>query len=231
MFHYFYKMSAASHTHTLSEENYLKVIYHLGKEAGMKISPTAIAEALNNNPASVVDMLKKLVDKKLIQYEKSKGVRLTDKGKKIALLIIRKHRLWEVFLLEKLEYSWDEVHEIAEQLEHIHNPQLADRLDKFLGFPQYDPHGDPIPSASGEMADIYKTILSEVAEGKSCKVVGVKDTGSSFLQYLKKLDIGIGTKITLVEKIPFDNSVIVSIKNGPNTTVSKIFADSLLVHE
>jgi DtxR family Mn-dependent transcriptional regulator len=224
-------MSTGSHIQTLSEENYLKVIYHLGKDSKVKISPTAIAEALNNNPASVVDMLKKLVDKRLIQYEKSKGVRLTEKGKKIALLIIRKHRLWEVFLLEKLEYSWDEVHEIAEQLEHIHHSQLADRLDKFLGFPQYDPHGDPIPSASGEMADIYKTILSEVGEGKTCQVVGVKDTSSSFLQYLKKLEIGIGTKITLIEKIPFDNSVVVSIKNGPNTTVSKIFSDSLLVHE
>ena len=216
---------------TLSEENYLKVIYHLGKDAKLKISPTAISEALSNNPASVVDMLKKLVDKKLIQYEKTKGVKLTEKGKKIALLIIRKHRLWEVFLLEKLEYSWDEVHEIAEQLEHIHNPQLADRLDKFLGFPQFDPHGDPIPKANGEMAEIYRSILSEVAEGSTCQVVGVKDTSSSFLQYLKKLDIGIGTKITLIEKITFDNSAIISIKGGPNTTVSKIFADNLLVHD
>ena len=141
------------------------------------------------------------------------------------------HRLWEVFLLEKLEYSWDEIHEIAEQLEHIQDPLLADRLDKFLGFPQYDPHGDPIPTASGEMADIYKTILSEVKEGNTCHVVGVKDTSSSFLQYLKKLDIGIGTKLSLDEKIPFDGSVIISIKNGPKTTVSKIFADNLLVHE
>ncbi len=226
-------MTAISHPHsqTNSEENYLKVIYHLGNEGKTKISPTAISEALNNNPASVVDMLKKLVDKKLIQYEKSKGVKLTAKGMKIALLIVRKHRLWEVFLLEKLEYSWDEVHEIAEQLEHIQHAQLADRLDKFLGFPQYDPHGDPIPSASGEMAVIHKTILSEVAAGKACQVVGVKDTSSSFLQYLKKLDIGIGTKITLVEKIAFDGSVIISIKNGAKTTVSKIFADNLLVHD
>ena len=222
-------MSTAGHT--LSEENYLKVIYHLGKDPKLKISPTAIAEALSNNPASVVDMLKKLVDKKLIQYEKSKGVKLTEKGRKIALNIVRKHRLWEVFLLEKLEYSWDEVHEIAEQLEHIQNAQLADRLDKFLGFPLYDPHGDPIPKANGEMAEVYKTILSEVAEGNTCQVVGVKDTSTSFLQYLKKLEIGIGTNITLVEKIPFDNSVIISIKGGSNTTVSKIFADSLLVHD
>ena len=224
-------MSTISHAQTNSEENYLKVIYHLGNEGKTKISPTAIAEALNNNPASVVDMLKKLVDKKLIQYEKSKGVKLTAKGMKIAILIVRRHRLWEVFLLEKLEYSWDEVHEIAEQLEHIQHPLLADRLDKFLGFPQYDPHGDPIPSASGQMADIHKTILSEVTDGKTCQVVGVKDTSSSFLQYLKKLDIGIGTKITLVEKISFDGSVIISIKNGSKTTVSKMFADNLLVHD
>ena len=217
------------HLHTNSEENYLKVIYHLGKEGKIKISPTAISEALNNNPASVVDMLKKLVDKELIQYEKSQGVKLTDKGKKIALAIVRRHRLWEVFLLEKLEYSWDEVHEVAEQLEHIHHPQLADRLDKFLGFPQYDPHGDPIPKANGEVVETYRTILSEVANGISCQVVGVKDTSSSFLQYLKKLDIGIGTTIKLIEKISFDNSMIISINGESQTAVSKIFADNLLV--
>ena len=134
-------------------------------------------------------------------------------------------------IAEELREAGMSIRQIAEQLEHIQDPLLADRLDKFLGFPQYDPHGDPIPQANGEMADIYKTILSEVTEGKTCQVVGVKDTSSSFLQYLKKLDIGIGTKISLEEKIPFDGSVIISIKNGPKTTVSKIFADNLLVHE
>ena len=125
---------------TLSEENYLKIIYHLDKQGLKKITPTAIAEALNNNPASVVDMIKKLVEKKLLQYEKTKGVKLTEKGKDIAVLIVRKHRLWEVFLLEKLGYGWEEVHDIAEQLEHIQHAELADRLDKFLGLPKYDPH-------------------------------------------------------------------------------------------
>src|ERR1051325_7291086 len=128
---------------TLSEENYLKVIYHLEKQGLKKITPTAISESLNNNPASVVDMIKKLVDKKLLQYEKTKGVKLTEKGRNIAVLIVRKHRLREVFLLEKLGYGWDEVHDIAEQLEHIQNAELPDRLEKFLGYPQYDPHGDP----------------------------------------------------------------------------------------
>jgi DtxR family Mn-dependent transcriptional regulator len=217
--------------HSLSEENYLKVIYRLTLMGTEKISLTSIAEALNNNPASVVDMFKKLVDRKLIHYEKTKGVKLTDKGKKIALQVVRRHRLWEVFLLEKLGYGWDEVHDIAEQLEHIHDPHLADKLDKFLGFPQYDPHGDPIPKASGEIAVTYKTTLVEISESKSCQVAGVKDTNASFLQYLKKLDIGIGTKITVIEKIPFDNSFVIMIGKNSKTTVSKVFAENLLVHE
>lgn len=216
---------------TLSEENYLKVIYNLDKLGLKKITPTAISEALSNNPASVVDMIKKLVDKKFLQYEKSKGVKLTERGKNIAIQIVRKHRLWEAFLVEKLGYGWDEVHEIAEQLEHVQQPELADRLDKFLGFPLYDPHGDPIPKANGETAFTYKTFLTDVPEGKSCRVVGVKDTSTSFLQYLKKLDIGIGTKITLIEKITFDNSMVIMIGKNVKTTVSKVFAENLLVHE
>jgi DtxR family Mn-dependent transcriptional regulator len=216
---------------TLSEENYLKIIYNFDKQGLKKITPTAIAEALANNPASVVDMIKKLVDKKLLQYEKSKGVKLTDKGKNIAVHIVRKHRLWEAFLVEKLGYEWDEVHEIAEQLEHIRHPDLADRLDKFLGFPQYDPHGDPIPNANGEVALAYKTVLADIDEGKTCRVVAVKDTSSSFLQYLKKLEIGIGSRITLEEKIPFDNSMAITIGMGRKATVSKVFAENLLVQE
>jgi len=216
---------------TFSEENYLKIIYNLDKQGLKKITPTAIAEALNNNPASVVDMIKKLVDKKLLQYEKTKGVKLTEKGRNIAVQVVRRHRLWEVFLLEKLGYGWDEVHEIAEQLEHVHHPELADKLDKFLGLPQYDPHGDPIPKANGETAVTYKTLLADIEEGKSCHVVAVKDTSPSFLQYLKKLDIGIGTKISLLEKIPFDNSIVITIGKNTKTTVSKVFAENLLVHE
>lgn len=218
--------------HTLSEENYLKAIYNLGRQKPAKITPTAISEALGNNPASVVDMLKKLVEKKLLQYEKSKGVKLTQSGMDVAISIVRKHRLWEAFLLEKLGYGWDEVHDIAEQLEHVHHPDLADRLDKFLGFPQYDPHGDPIPQANGEIAVAYKTVLAEIPVGQKCKVVAVKDTSTAFLQYLIKLDIGIGTNITLSEKIPFDNSIVISIGNSNTpTTVSKVFAENLLVRE
>jgi len=216
---------------TLSEENYLKIIYHLDKDGEKKITLTAIAEGLDNNPASVVDMIKKLAEKKYLLYEKSKGVKLTDIGREIAVLIVRKHRLWEAFLTEKLGYGWEEVHDIAEQLEHVQHPELADRLDNFLGFPQYDPHGDPIPRANGETAVTYKTLLAEVKEGESCKVVAVKDTSSSFLQYLRKLDIGIGTQITLVERIPFDNSLVIQVGKAGTVTVSKVFAENLLVSQ
>jgi DtxR family Mn-dependent transcriptional regulator len=217
--------------HTLSEENYLKAIYNLDKQGLTKITPTAISESLGNNPASVVDMLKKLVDKKLLQYEKSKGVKLTHTGQNVAISIVRKHRLWEAFLLEKLGYGWDEVHDIAEQLEHVYHPELADRLDKYLGFPKYDPHGDPIPKANGESALSYKTLLAEIDENKQCRVVAVKDTSTPFLQYLRKLNIGIGTSISVIEKIPFDGSLTISINNELQQTVSRLFADNLLVEE
>jgi DtxR family Mn-dependent transcriptional regulator len=216
---------------TFSEENYLKIIYNLDKQGVKKITPTAISEALDNNPASVIDMLKKLGDKKLLAYEKTKGAKLTPNGKAVAISVIRKHRLWEVFLLEKLGYEWDQVHDIAEQLEHIHYTDLADKLDKFLGFPKYDPHGDPIPSANGEMVSINRIMLEEANVGKTYKVVGVKDTSPEFLQYLKKLKIGIGTKITIKEKIPFDNSMGIMIEKNIQTTVSKVFSQNLLVHE
>lgn len=216
---------------TLSEENYLKCIYNLEKEGLRKISPTAISTALNNNPASVVDMIKKLGEKALLDYDKTTGVLLTPKGRAIAISIVRKHRLWEAFLLEKLGYGWDEVHDIAEQLEHVYHPDLADRLDAFLGYPQYDPHGDPIPKANGETATTYKTLLAEIATGSSGQVVAVKDTSVNFLQYLKKLDIGIGTSITVLEKIPFDNSLVLQIAGGNKASVSKIFAESVVVQE
>jgi DtxR family transcriptional regulator, Mn-dependent transcriptional regulator len=216
---------------TFSEENYLKIIYKLDKQGVKKITPTAIAEALKNNPASVIDMLKKLTDKKLVSYEKVKGVKLTPNGRSIAISIIRRHRLWEVFLLEKLEYGWDQVHDMAEQLEHIQYPGLADRLDKFLGLPRYDPHGDPIPSANGEMASMNRIMLEETNIGKTYKVVGVKDTSPEFLQYLKKLEIGIGTKITVIEKISFDHSIIIRIGKDTQTTVSKAFSQNLLMSE
>jgi len=216
---------------TLSEENYLKIIYNLDKQGVKKVTPTAIAKGLLNNPASVIDMLKKLAEKKMITYEKVKGAKLTSLGKSIAVSVIRRHRLWEVFLSEKLAYEWDQVHDIAEQLEHVHSPELADRLDDFLGYPQFDPHGDPIPSANGEIATLNRLTLEEALEGKTYKVIGVRDSSPEFLQYLKKLGIGIGTKIMLIEKISFDNSAVIEIGKKNQATVSSIFSQNLLIYE
>ena len=214
---------------SLTEENYLKAIFRLSQLESAKITPTAIAEEVGVNAASVIDMIKKLTEKKLISYNKIKGAKLTDKGGKAALSIIRKHRLWEVFLLDKLGYSWDVVHEIAEQLEHIRHPELADRLDKYLGSPKYDPHGDPIPKSNGEMPSTVNTMLSEIEVGKACRVAAIKDTSAIFLQYLLQLSISIGTKIKVVEKISFDSSITVQIGKSKKTTVSQKFAESLLV--
>jgi len=214
---------------SLTEENYLKAIYRISQDGSSKITPTSIADALKVNAASVVDMIKKLAEKKMISYDKSKGVKLSEKGMKSALSIIRNHRLWEVFLLEKLGYSWDVVHEIAEQLEHIKHPELANRLDEYLGYPEYDPHGDPIPKPSGEMPDTYRTMLSEIEVGKTCRVAAVKDTSVLFLQYLLQLSVKIGTKIKVLNKIPFDGLMTIQIGKDARTTVSKKFADNLLV--
>ena len=215
--------------HTLSEENYLKAIYRLSQKGDEKITPTAIAEALNNNAASVVDMIRKLSEKGLIDYDKKSGVKLTDDGSKHAVLIVRKHRLWEVFLLDKLDYRWDQIHEIAEELEHISNADLADRLDKFLGFPEYDPHGDPIPKANGKLPKTSSITLANLKEGDKCTVAAVSDTSSAFLQYLVKLNIGIGTQLELIEKISFDQSLVISINGADKTTVSQKFGENILV--
>lgn len=215
---------------TFSEENYLKAIFRLSQIPTVsKISTSAIAEALGNNPASVVDMIRKLTDKQLIEYDKKKGVKLTANGQKDAIQIIRKHRLWEVFLLEKLEYRWDEIHDIAEELEHIKHTDLADRLDKFLGFPEYDPHGDPIPKANGKMAKSFSASLADGKTGGTYRVAAVRDTSSAFLQYLHKLKISIGTQIRLIEQIAFDQSLVISIDNGEPTTVSSKFVENILI--
>lgn len=215
--------------HSLTEENYIKTIYHLSQKGSGKISLTAIAEGMEINTASVIDMVKKLTEKKLISYDKIKGAKLTASGNKAALTIIRNHRLWEVFLLEKLGYSWDVIHDIAEQLEHIKHPELADRLDEFLDFPKYDPHGDPIPKSNGEMPSMAKTLLSEIAVGDKCRVVAVKDSSAPFLQYLQQLSVSIGTPIKVLEKIRFDGSMSIQIGKDKITVVSEKFAENLLV--
>ena len=215
---------------SFTEENYLKAIYSLSERNGSSDTSTSeIAERLRTKPPTVSDMLRKLTQKKLVMYEKYKRVQLTKAGRQLAILIIRKHRLWEVFLHDKLGFAWDEVHEVAEQLEHIRSEKLILHLEKFLGYPKFDPHGDPIPSASGEMTPSRRMTLSEVEEGKQCQVVGVQDSSSMFLQYLEHMHIGIGTKIKVIEKIQFDESMIISIKKGQRQSVSKKFGDNVLV--
>ena len=215
---------------SFTEENYLKAIYSLSERTeSFDTSTTEIAERIKTKPPTVSDMLRKLTEKKLVSYEKYKRVQLTRAGKQVAILVIRKHRLWEVFLHDKLGFAWDEVHDVAEQLEHIHSEELILRLEKYLGFPKYDPHGDLIPSANGELSQVKRTILSEVEEGKTCQVVGVKDSSTLFLQYLQQINVGIGTKIKVLDKIPFDGSLKISLKKDQEISVSKKFSDNVLV--
>ena len=213
---------------TLSEENYLKTIYHLTSFLEGEISTNAIADKMETKASSVTDMLKKLAEKNLVHYKKYQGVSLTEDGKWAAKMIVRKHRLWEVFLVEKLGFSWDEVHDIAEQLEHIKSEQLIDRLDDFLGNPTEDPHGDPIPDAKGTIIKVEKLLLSELLEHQSGMCVGVKDTSSEFLRYLDKQCISLGSKIECISKEVFDASLKIKVE-GRELTISNKIASNLFV--
>jgi DtxR family Mn-dependent transcriptional regulator len=217
---------------SFTEENYLKAIYYLQQESITKdVSVNDIAEKMSTRPATVTDMLRKLSDKKLIHYEKYKKTKLSKTGTGSALQIIRKHRLWEVFLHEKLKFSWDEVHVVAEELEHIRSAQLIERLDEFLGYPRFDPHGDPIPNAAGEIMPASNTTLSESEPGKKLKLVAVKDTSSSFLQHLERFGLHIGIAISIKEFLPFDKSVMVAIGQNEPVMLSEKIAINLLVVE
>lgn len=213
---------------TFSEENYLKTIYHLTIISDSEISTNAIAEMMETKASSVTDMLKKLAEKDLINYKKYQGVSLTEKGKLSAKMIVRKHRLWEVFLVEKLDFSWDEVHDIAEQLEHIKSEKLINKLDDFLGNPTEDPHGDPIPDVNGQIIKIEKQLLSELHENQIGICVGVKDTSSEFLKYLDKQGIALGSKIEIIAKESFDLSLKIKVDNK-DLTISNKIASNLFV--
>lgn len=214
---------------TFSEENYLKTIYHLTNAVDSDVCTTnSIAEKTETKASSVTDMLKKLAEKDLIHYIKYQGVSLTEKGKLGAKMIVRKHRLWEVFLVDKLDFSWDEVHDVAEQLEHIKSEKLINKLDDFLGNPTEDPHGDPIPDREGRIIKIEKQLLSELS-GKNIGVcVGVKDTSSEFLQYLDKQEISLGSKIEFISKENFDQSLKIKV-NGKELNISNKIASNLYV--
>lgn len=211
-----------------TEENYIKSIYYIGLHSGNSVSTNDIAEKLETKASSVTDMIKKLADKNLVNYQKYKGVKLTLKGKQTALNIVRSHRLWEVFLVEKLNYNWDEVHDLAEQLEHIQSETLIDKLDTFLDFPSHDPHGDPIPDKDGNI-ELHKNImLSTVAPGETCTVVGVKDSSTAFLNYLDNANIQLGSTLKIISKEVFDNSIIIE-NNNTSMSISNLISKNLFV--
>lgn len=206
--------------YSFTEENYIKTIYKLSAGGTQEVSTNAIADALDTRAASVTDMLRKLSAKNIVHYVKYRGVTLTEAGERVALQVIRKHRLWEVFLVEKLKFSWDEVHEVAEELEHVTSELLTRRLDEFLGHPKFDPHGDPIPSEDGEINQPKQKLLAAMEIAETGTVVGVNDSQPLFLKYLDKVGISLGSKIKVTDKMLYDNSMEISLEKGKNILVS-----------
>ena len=212
-----------------SKENHLKAIYHL-QEAQGQVTTNALAAALQTRPASVTDMLKKLKKEKLLRYEKYKGFRLSAEGKKVALLIIRKHRLWEYFLVERLHFGWDEVHAIAEELEHIESKKLIDRLDEYLLHPQTDPHGDPIPDRDGNIKPIQKMGLSSLPLHTPARVCSIGNQSPEMLELLTHKNIGLGTWLCIEKKFLIDQSLDLKISEKYSITISEQVAKNIFVH-
>lgn len=215
---------------SFTEENYLKTIYYLATRQAGEVSTNALAEMTATKAASVTDMLRKLADKQLIHYKKYQGVRLTEEGERLALQVIRRHRLWEVFLVEKLGFGWDAVHEIAEELEHVRSEELVTRLDTYLGCPQFDPHGDPIPTPTGDMPETGYRKLSEAQAGERVRLMAVLEHSTEFLQHLDHSNLRLGSSVTLSEVNAFDKSVLVAVENGRMVFVSHEVARNLLVN-
>jgi len=212
---------------SFTEENYLKIIYHLAEKTN-NVQTNAIAEQMQTKPASVTDMLKKLAEKGFVDYIKYQGATLTDKGKNAAIDIVRKHRLWEVFLVDKLNFKWDEVHDVAEELEHIKSTALIERLDEFLGFPKSDPHGDPIPDKNGRFAKTQFTKLIELKIGDQGTITGVSQHSSPFLKHLEKLGLTLGKQIEISDVTDFDGSVEILIA-GKQINISREVAKHILI--
>ena len=214
-----------------TEENYLKAVFSILEKGKSSASTNSISHRMNTSAASVTDMVKRLAKKKLVIHESHKGVKLTKEGNRIATMLIRKHRLWEVFLVEKLDFQWDEVHEMAEELEHIQSQELIDRLDGFLGNPKFDPHGDPIPDADGNFATRQQIALNELDKGEVGVVVGVRESSTPFLQYLDQLNLGLGTTIKILEKFDYDHSARVMIDNDNEIVISGKVCQNLFLQK
>jgi DtxR family Mn-dependent transcriptional regulator len=216
---------------SLAEENYLKAIYKIEEAGDGSIATNSIARKLNTSAASVTDMLKKLSKKKFIKYKKYNGLSMTDSGRRVALAIIRKHRLWEMFLVKVLKFKWDEVHDIAEQMEHIRSEKLIQHIDKALNYPKFDPHGDPIPDMNGKisLSKEKSFLLSDVKEGKQCIVTGVVDHSMSFLQLLDKSGIQLGSKLKVKSVQTYDNSLSILLNGKGSLFISSQIAKNILV--
>lgn len=212
-----------------TEENYLKALLKISLDNQLnEVGTNELASSLSVKPATANDMLKRLKEKKLVDHEKYGKIILTEEGKTKATDLIRKHRIWETFLYEKLEFSWEEVHEVAEQLEHIQSAKLIDKLDKLLNYPEFDPHGDPIPNKNGELKVKFKKILSDVPIGSSCKMVAVKDNSSTFLKYVDEVGLIINNEIMVISKQEYDTTTQIEV-NGNRFSVSKKFAENIFV--
>ena len=214
--------------YTTSEENYIKAIFHLQGD-DVTVTTNELARELKTKPASVTDMMKKLKTKKLLHYQPYQGFRLSNEGSKVALGIIRRHRLWEYFLSEKLKFSWDEVHEVAEHLEHVSSKKLIDKLDEFLGFPRTDPHGDPIPDANGKIETSKQVCITELALNKPALVSHVSDQSSGILELLKHKNISIGTRLEVKKKFDFDQSMEIKIRQQTPFNISEQLAENIFV--
>jgi len=212
-----------------SEENYLKTIFHLQTKDD-NVTTNELAEKLHTKPASITDMMKKLKTRKLVNYQPYQGFRLTPEGKKVALSIIRRHRLWEYFLAEKLKFNWNEVHEVAEQLEHVSNKKLIDKLDEYLAFPKFDPHGDPIPDTNGKMETGTQINLSELPVNKPAKVCFIANQSELLLEHLNEKKINIGASIVIKRKFSFDDSLEIKSDNKLLTISDQLAKNILVTH-
>lgn len=215
--------------YSVSEENYIKSIYHLQQQTDT-VTTTSLANELHTKPASVTDMLKKLQTKQLLEYEKYRGFKLNAAGNKIALGIVRRHRLWEFFLVNKLGFEWDKVHEIAEELEHVSSAELIKKLDSFLDFPQTDPHGDPIPDTNGRLTMIKQLRLAEIAEKKNVVVSSVANQSPEMLEMLKHYHIALGTQLKVQKHFAFDGSVEIKVNQQAPCIISEQVAKNIFVH-
>ncbi|NND33287.1 MAG: metal-dependent transcriptional regulator [Saprospiraceae bacterium] len=212
-----------------SEENYLKALYKIAQVKGNPVSTNDLADELSTSAASVTDMIKKLFEKKLVDYQRYQGAVLTSEGGRLATELVRRHRLWECFLVEKLGYGWDEVHDLAEQLEHIKSVDLVDRLEEYLQFPRFDPHGDPIPDRHGKFTIRSQQLLCNLSQGDRAEVVGVALHDSQFLRFLGEMHLEIGCVLEVLEVFEYDSSMRIHIVPDTKTLISSILSKNIYV--